>query len=181
MNRVDCVPFWITLEAGSHKPHRPSLYPPKRTLKPQFKVDDVVDAIAVIDQTGMPVDEDVAVAAWRRRQLAIIISGNRMDSVPHIAVEHISLAKPGFVFRTEPVAISEPRGGVVVVLVVPVTRDLPVVVIEPRMIPLALIVALLAALISVVAVLIVAILIVAILVLVILILSAVLRAECTAG
>ena len=104
-----------------------------------------------------------------------------MDSVPHIAVENISLAKPGFVFRTEPVAISEPRGGVVVVLVVPVTRDLPVVVIEPRMILPALIVALLAALISVMAVLIVAILIVAILVLVILILSAVLRADCTAG
>jgi len=96
--------------------------------------------------------------------------------VPHIAVEHISLAKAGFVFRAKPVAVSEPRGWVVVVLVVPVARDLPIMVIEPRMILLALIVALLAARISVVAVL-----IVAILVLVILILSTVLRADCTAG
>jgi hypothetical protein len=41
--------------------------PTQRTLKVKFKVDDVVDAITAIDQTSVPVDENVAVAARRRR------------------------------------------------------------------------------------------------------------------
>jgi len=41
--------------------------PFRKALKLQFKVDDIVDAVTVIDQTGVPVDEDVAVAAGRRR------------------------------------------------------------------------------------------------------------------
>jgi hypothetical protein len=41
--------------------------PTQRMLKVKFKMDDVVDAITAIDQTGMPVDENVAVAAWRGR------------------------------------------------------------------------------------------------------------------
>ena len=40
---------------------------PKGALELQFKVDDIVDAITAIDQTSMPADENVAVAARRRR------------------------------------------------------------------------------------------------------------------
>jgi len=135
-----------------------------------------VDAITAIDQTSMPVDENVAVAARRRRQLAIIISRNRMDSAPHVAIEHVSLAKPGFIFRAESVSILEPRGRMVVVMVVPVARDLPIMVIEPRMVLRALIVAL-----SPMLILVMVVLIVTVLILAILILSTVLRADCTAS
>jgi hypothetical protein len=41
--------------------------PIHKTLKVKFKVDDVVDAIAVVDQTSVSADEDVTVATgWRR-------------------------------------------------------------------------------------------------------------------
>jgi hypothetical protein len=99
-----------------------------------------------------------------------------MDSAPHIAVEHVSLAKPGFVLRAETVAIPEPCGRVAVVLVVPVARDLPIMVVEPRMVLPALIDALFPVLILVAVVLIVTVLI-----LVTLILSTVLRPYCTAS
>jgi len=33
----------------------------------KFKVNDVVDAIAAVDQANVPADEDVTIAIWRRR------------------------------------------------------------------------------------------------------------------
>ena len=57
-----------------------------------------------------------------------------MNPSPHLPIEHITLAKPRFVLGSQSVAVPEPHRWTVVMLVVPITRDLPIVVIESRMI-----------------------------------------------
>ena len=49
----------------SHTSKRPARI--HKTLEIKFKVDDVVDAIAVINQNRVSADENVTVAAGRRR------------------------------------------------------------------------------------------------------------------
>jgi hypothetical protein len=66
------------------------------------------------------------------------------------------------------IAVPEPCRRMIVVLVVPIARGLPIMVIEPRMI-------------LIVVILVTVVLIVVILIVAILILSTVLRMDCTAG
>ena len=66
--------------------------------------------------------------------MAVVVSRNRVNPSPHVPIEHSALPKPGFVLGRQSVAVPEPHRWVVVVLVVPITRDLPTMVIEPRMI-----------------------------------------------
>ena len=55
------MPIWYTAWALV-RTHPSSRVPPvHNTLKVKFKVDDVVDAIAAIDQTNMSAEEDVTV------------------------------------------------------------------------------------------------------------------------
>ena len=122
-------------------------------------MDDVVNAIAAVNQNHVSADEDIAVAAGRGRQTAIIVIRNGVNSSPHIPIEHIILAQPGFVLGRQPVAVSKPYRWTVVVPVVPIARGLPIVVVELRMILPVSIIAILVLMILVVAVLMVAILI----------------------
>ncbi len=127
-------------------------------------MDDVMDAIVAVNQNCMSANEDVTVAAGRGRQTAVVVIRNRVNLSPHIRIEHIILAETGFILGSQAVAVSQPYRRMVVVLVVPLARGLPIVIVEPRMILRVLIVARL----------IVMILVVAVLITVILILSAVL-------
>jgi hypothetical protein len=63
-----------------------------------------------------------------------------MNSSAHVSIEHISFTEPGFVLGSESIAIPEPHGWVVTMLVVPVMCNLPVMVIKPRIILSVLIV-----------------------------------------
>jgi len=60
-------------------------------------VDEVVDAIAAIEQTSLSANEDLTVANGWRRKTALVVSRNRVNPYTHIAIEHVALAKPGFV------------------------------------------------------------------------------------
>src|SRR6202035_4958081 len=88
----------------------------------------------------MPADKHITVAAGRRRQTAVVVRGNRMNSSAHVLIEHISFTEPGFVLGRQSIAIPETHGWVVTELVVPVTCNVPGMVIKPRMILSVLIV-----------------------------------------
>ena len=57
-----------------------------------------------------------------------------MNHSAHVPIEHIAVTKTGLILGSQAIAGSEPGGRVVVVLVVPIARDLPVMIIESRMI-----------------------------------------------
>ena len=96
----------------------------------KFKVNDVVDAIAAVDQANVPADEDVTIAIWRRRQTTVIVRRNRVNPSAHISIEHVAFAEPRFVFRRQSIAIPEASRPTIMMLVVPVSCDLPIVVVK---------------------------------------------------
>jgi hypothetical protein len=125
------VPYWIRLDAGLYPSIEPTGTVRHKTLEIKFEVYDVVDAIRVVNQNHVSADEDVTIAAGRRRQTAIVVGRNRVNPSTHVSIEHVTLAQPGFVFRSQSIAVSEAYGWMVAMFVVPITRDLLIVVIEP--------------------------------------------------
>jgi hypothetical protein len=94
------------------------------------KVNDVLNLVSVVDDSHVSADSHVPVIAPRRRKLAGKVSGHGMLFSPQIWIKHSSLAKPRFLVRRQSVCLSESSGRVLLVLAIPVSRDLAVVVVE---------------------------------------------------
>ena len=54
---------WIGRRFGHSPKPAPAIY---EILEVHFKVDDIVDAITVVNQDHVSADKDVTVSAWRR-------------------------------------------------------------------------------------------------------------------
>jgi hypothetical protein len=104
-------------------------------------VDDIEDVISVVDQTDVSTDDDVAVVSGAGRQALEKLMRYRTNSMAQVPVEHFALPKSGFEFRGQPVTVSKSLGETVMVFVVPTTRRLTIMIVEPSVVavPIALV------------------------------------------
>ncbi len=89
-----------------------------------------LDLVTVINQGDVISDSDIAMVAWRRRELAIEFGRCRMRSLTEIPVENGTLMETVFLIRGKPVSIPETSRRVCLVLVIPVVRNLSIMFVE---------------------------------------------------
>src|ERR1700720_1990025 len=99
----------------------------------ELEVNDVGNVEAIVYQTDVTADDDVAVVSRAGWQAIEKVSGHGMDTIPHIVIEHDAHLKARFYFRWQSVPIAESLREPVVVFVEPTAGRLAVVVFEPRM------------------------------------------------
>ena len=98
----------------------------------ELEVNDVGNVEAVVYQTDVTANDDVAVVSWAGWQAIEKVSGHGMDTMPHIVIEDDADLKARFDFRRQSVPIAESLREPVVVFVEPTAGSLAVVVFEPR-------------------------------------------------
>jgi hypothetical protein len=99
----------------------------------ELEVNDVGNVEAIVYQTDMTANDDVAVVSRAGWQASNKVSGHGMDTMPHIVIEDDAHLNARFDFRWQSVPIAESFREPVVVFVVPTAGSFPIVVFEPRM------------------------------------------------
>jgi hypothetical protein len=99
----------------------------------EFEVNDVENVEAIVYQTDVTANDDVAVVSRAGWQASDKVSGHGMDALAHIVIEDDAHLKARFDFRWQSVPIAESFREPVVVFVEPTAGSLAVVVFEPRM------------------------------------------------
>jgi hypothetical protein len=94
------------------------------------QVDDSLDLVVVINQPDMAADSNVAMVAWRRRQAARQIGRSGVHLPAQVLIQHRALMQARFFVGRQPVLVPETCGGMGLILVVPVVRDLLVVFVK---------------------------------------------------
>jgi len=103
----------------------------------ELKVNNVGNVEAIVYQTDVTANNDVAVVSRAGWQAIEKVSGHGMDTMPHIAIEDHAHLKARFAFRWQPVPIAESLRQPVVVFVEPTAGSLAVVVFESRMLAIS--------------------------------------------
>ena len=99
----------------------------------ELEVNDVGNVEAIVYQTDVTADDDVAVVSRAGWQAIEKVSGHGMDTMPYIVIEDDAHLKARLYFRRQSVPIAESLREPVVVFVEPTAGSLAVVVFEPRM------------------------------------------------
>jgi hypothetical protein len=73
----------------------------------ELEVNDVGNVEAVVYQTDVTANDDVAVVSWAGWQAIEKVSGHGMDTMPHIVIEDDADLKARFDFRRQSVPIAE--------------------------------------------------------------------------
>jgi hypothetical protein len=99
----------------------------------ELEVNDVGNVEAVVYQTDVTGNDDVAVVSRAWWQAIEKVSGQGLDTMPHVVIEDDAHLKARFDFRWQSVPIAESLREPVVMFVEPTAGSLAVVVFEPRM------------------------------------------------
>ena len=99
----------------------------------ELEVNDVENVEAIVYQTDVTANDDVAVVSRAGWQAIEKIRGHGMDTMPHVVIEDDAHLKARFDFRWQSVPIAESLREPVVVFAEPTARSLSVVIFEPRM------------------------------------------------
>src|SRR5580704_4042666 len=106
----------------------------------ELEVNDVGNVEAIVYQTNVTANDDVAVVSRAGWQAIEKVSGHWMDTMPHIVIEYDARLKARFDFRWQSVLIAESFWEPVVVFVEPTAGSLAVVVFEPRMLAISVVI-----------------------------------------
>jgi hypothetical protein len=100
-------------------------------LEVKFKMDHVLNAIAVVNQAQVAADYHVSAVAGRRRQTVREILRNRPAHPPHVGIEYVALAQTALIFGCKSVTLPETFWEPVVVVLVPIARFTAIAVVKP--------------------------------------------------
>jgi hypothetical protein len=103
----------------------------------ELEVNDVGNLEAIVYQTDVTANDDVAIVSRAGWQAIEKVSGHGMDTMPHVMIEDDAHLKARFDFRWQPIPIAESLREPVVVFVEPTAGSLAVVVFEPRMLAIS--------------------------------------------
>jgi hypothetical protein len=99
----------------------------------ELEVNVVENVEAIVYQTDVTANDDVAVVSRAGWQPIKKVSGHGMDTMPHIVIEDDAHLEARFDFWWQSVPIAESLREPVVMFVEPTAGSLAVVVFEPRM------------------------------------------------
>jgi hypothetical protein len=99
----------------------------------ELEVNDIGNVEAIVYQTDVTANDDVAVMSRAGWQAIEKVSGDGMDAMPHIVIEQDAHLKARFDFRWQSVPIAESLREPVVVFIEPTAGSLAVMVFEPWM------------------------------------------------
>ena len=128
---------WIEFKAGGRESSHGRSTATRAMLSElseiELEVNDVGNVEAIVYQTDVTANDDVAVVSRAGWQAVDKVSGHGMDTMPHTLIEDDAHLKARFDFRRQSVPIAESLREPVVVFVEPTAGCLAVVVFEPWM------------------------------------------------